>query len=101
MTTQNARLSLESCAELIRDVHDFPKKGIVFKDITPLLDSAPHFDGTRELFTVAAGRARVTAEETDCELAEGDTAHYRADVEHCIANPANDPLRGFLVVTYR
>jgi len=43
MTTQNARLSLESCAELIRDVHDFPKKGIVFKDITPLLDSAPHF----------------------------------------------------------
>ncbi len=26
--------------ELIRDVPDFPKKGIVFKDITPLLQSA-------------------------------------------------------------
>ncbi len=25
--------------ELVRDVHDFPKKGIVFKDITPLLQN--------------------------------------------------------------
>ena len=43
MTTQNARISLEACSNLIRDVPDFPKKGIVFKDITPLLDSGPHF----------------------------------------------------------
>lgn len=27
----------EKIKSLIRDVHDFPKKGIVFKDITPLL----------------------------------------------------------------
>ena len=32
---------INSLAKMLRDVHDFPKKGIVFKDITPLLgDSA-------------------------------------------------------------
>jgi adenine phosphoribosyltransferase len=29
-----------SLEKYIRDVHDFPKKGIVFKDITPMLQSA-------------------------------------------------------------
>jgi adenine phosphoribosyltransferase len=29
----------------IRDIHDFPKEGIVFKDITPLLASAEGFRG--------------------------------------------------------
>ena len=28
---------------LIRDVPDFPKKGIIFKDITPLLKHPPAF----------------------------------------------------------
>ncbi|HKQ49034.1 MAG TPA: adenine phosphoribosyltransferase [Phycisphaerae bacterium] len=33
--------NVEGLARMLRDVHDFPKKGIVFKDITPLLsDSA-------------------------------------------------------------
>ncbi len=33
--------NVEGLAKMLRDVHDFPKKGIVFKDITPLLsDSA-------------------------------------------------------------
>lgn len=34
-----ASLSLEKVRSLIRDVPDFPKKGIVFKDITPVLSS--------------------------------------------------------------
>ncbi len=42
-------------AAFIKDVPDFPKKGIVFKDITPLLGDyytavtslAPSLDGTR------------------------------------------------------
>jgi len=33
---------------IIRDVPDFPKKGIVFKDITPLLGDAAAFDATIE-----------------------------------------------------
>lgn len=65
------------------------------------LDSSPHFDGTRELFTVASGEASVTAGATHCELAVGDSAHYRADVEHSIGNRGNTPLTGYLVVTYK
>jgi len=33
----------EEIKALVRDVPDFPKPGIVFKDITPLLTSAPAF----------------------------------------------------------
>ena len=36
----NAKLtipSVEGLAKILRDIHDFPKPGIVFKDITPLL----------------------------------------------------------------
>jgi adenine phosphoribosyltransferase len=34
---------MDKLKRAIRDVVDFPKKGIVFKDITPLLQSAPLF----------------------------------------------------------
>ena len=34
----------------IRDIHDFPKPGIVFKDITPLVSNGPLFRKTIELF---------------------------------------------------
>lgn len=35
--------SLTALARLVRDVPNFPKKGIVFKDITPLLGHGPSF----------------------------------------------------------
>ena len=41
--TAAAALPLASCAGLIRDINDFPKPGIVFKDITPLLADGPCF----------------------------------------------------------
>ncbi len=65
------------------------------------LDSAPHFDGTRELFTVSSGRAELVAGATECRLEPGDSAHYRADVAHRIRNSGTEPLVGYLVVTYR
>lgn len=34
---------MQELKEIIRDVHDFPKKGIVFKDITTLLQDARSF----------------------------------------------------------
>lgn len=37
------RLHLARLRELIRDVRDFPKPGVVFKDITPLLADAAGF----------------------------------------------------------
>ena len=63
------------------------------------LKSAPHFEGTRELFTVTEGEASIVTGETSCELATGDSAHYRADCEHRITNTGRELLTGFLVVT--
>ncbi|MCL2760399.1 MAG: adenine phosphoribosyltransferase [Desulfuromonadales bacterium] len=40
---------MEELKEIIRDVHDFPKKGIVFKDITTLLADAKSFHKMIEL----------------------------------------------------
>ncbi|MBI4372251.1 MAG: hypothetical protein HY585_00820, partial [Candidatus Omnitrophica bacterium] len=34
-------MDLDTLKSLIRDVPDFPKKGIIFKDITPLLKDGP------------------------------------------------------------
>ncbi len=81
------------------------EKNVEFYDISlqpgAALESAPHFDGTRELFTVSSGRARIEADQTVCELDTGDTAHYRADIPHSIINISDETLRGYLVVTYR
>ena len=64
------------------------------------LQSAPHFEGTRELLTITSGSARVVAGDSDCRLAAGDSAHYHADQEHVIENVSDDELLAFLVVTY-
>ena len=37
-------MSVESLAQAIRDIQDFPKPGIVFKDITPVLRDANLFE---------------------------------------------------------
>ena len=68
---------------------------------TASLESAPHFDGTRELFTVATGKAEISAGSTRCELSAGDSAHFRADIDHTIHNPGKHTLKGYLVVSYR
>ena len=34
-------MNIQQLRELIRDIPDFPKKGIIFKDITPLLKNGP------------------------------------------------------------
>lgn len=42
---------------LIRDVHDYPQPGVVFKDITPLLADAAAFAAT--IAALAAGHERI------------------------------------------
>jgi len=58
-------MSLESSAEslkaLIRDVPDFPKPGIVFKDITTLLKDPIAFRRSLDLFTALCGDHPVDA----------------------------------------
>ncbi|GGK56053.1 helix-turn-helix domain-containing protein [Amphritea balenae] len=63
------------------------------------LVSAPHFEGTKELLTVTKGAARLTAGDNSRNLAEGDSAHYRGDLEHSIDNCGDDELICYLVVT--
>ena len=53
--TQN----LERLRSLIRDVPDFPKQGIVFKDITPLLGDPVAFSTAIDVIVVHFGRGNV------------------------------------------
>ncbi len=65
------------------------------------LKSAAHIEGARELLTVTQGSASIESGTTHCVLGVGDSAHYRADLEHCIENTGKDELVCFLVVTYQ
>lgn len=53
--SSHAEISLNQVSEFIRDVPDFPKPGITFKDITPLLGNAVAF---RTVIAEMARRAR-------------------------------------------
>ena len=50
---------LEHIRSLIRDVTDFPQKGIVFKDITPLLADEVGFSSVIDIIVVHYGRGNV------------------------------------------
>jgi len=64
------------------------------------LDSAAHFEGAKELFTIHEGSVEIESGKDNCKLKKGDSAHYRADVEHRIINTSSSEVHGFLVVTY-
>lgn len=51
--------TIERVKSLIRDVPDFPKPGIVFKDITPLLADDDGFSSVIDLIVVHYGRGNV------------------------------------------
>lgn len=65
------------------------------------LNSSPHFEGTKELLTISSGTGQLNAGGNVVTLLTGDSAHYRADVEHTIINNGESELIGFLVVTYK
>ena len=65
------------------------------------LKSAAHFDGAKELFTVVEGEAEIESGSSHCTLGTGDSAHYRADMEHCIKNTGQQTLVAYLVVSYQ
>jgi adenine phosphoribosyltransferase len=51
--------TIERLRGLIRDVPDFPQKGIVFKDITPLLADEDAFSSVIDLIVVHHGRGNI------------------------------------------
>jgi transcriptional regulator with XRE-family HTH domain len=80
------------------------EKSIEFYEISiapgAALTSAAHFEGTKELFPLNKGSVAIVSEVDQCTLKKGDSAHYRADVEHSIRNVGNGRAEGYLVVTY-
>jgi transcriptional regulator with XRE-family HTH domain len=65
------------------------------------LNSAAHFQGTREFLTVEQGKLRVTSGTEKSELNRGDSASYRADVPHVLENLGKSDATVFLVVIYQ
>ncbi len=65
------------------------------------LRSAAHFEGTREFLTVQKGKVTVVSDTETTELNRGDSASYRADVTHEIANSSRTDALVFLVVIYQ
>ncbi|MDF1530215.1 MAG: XRE family transcriptional regulator [Sedimenticola sp.] len=80
------------------------EKSIEFYEISiapgEALTSAAHFEGTKELFTLHKGSVEIQSSTDLCILKKGDSAHYRADVEHSIRNIGSGRAEGYLVVTY-
>jgi adenine phosphoribosyltransferase len=52
-------MDIEQIKALIRDVHDFPEPGVVFKDITPVLADPIAFSTITDLMVVRFGRGNV------------------------------------------
>jgi len=52
-------VDIEQVKALIRDIPDFPKEGVVFKDITPLLADELAFSTVIDLIVVHFGRGNV------------------------------------------
>jgi adenine phosphoribosyltransferase len=50
---------VERLREAIRDVEGFPKEGIIFKDITPILGDAELFRAAIDLLSASAGGVKV------------------------------------------
>ncbi len=65
------------------------------------LSSSAHFEGTRELLTIASGQAEIESGDTRRSLGKNDTASYRADLSHSISNVGKGRLICYLVVTSR
>ncbi|MDP6443357.1 MAG: XRE family transcriptional regulator [Pirellulaceae bacterium] len=64
------------------------------------LRSAPHFEGTREFLTVERGRVEVNSGDAQVALGKGDSASYRADLPHAVANVGRAEAVLYLVVIY-
>ena len=65
------------------------------------LRSAPHFEGTREFLTVEKGRVIIESGHSSVTLTRGDSANYKADVPHRIANAGKGEAVVFLVDIYK
>ncbi len=71
MKTNQTSVSLEDCKQLIRDIPDFPKKGVVFKDITPLLGNGPCFQEVVNRIAALCAQKELRPDILACPEARG------------------------------
>lgn len=80
------------------------EKDVEFYEVTlspgGVLDSAPHFKGTREFLTVQSGSVIVKSGGKEVEINKGDSVQYAADIEHSIVNRGKKNAVLFLVDIY-
>jgi len=82
--------NVEELRRAIRDIPDFPKPGIVFKDITPLLGNGPLF---RRTIDILADRYRNKSVDTVLGIESrgfivGAALAYRLGAGFCIVRKA-------------
>ncbi len=72
------KLTIESIQELILDVPDFPKAGITFKDITPVLSNGEAFQSITQHFSDAIpdGTTKLVAVESRGFIFGSAIAHH-------------------------
>lgn len=58
-TTTDPTPALQLLSGLIRDIPDFPKPGIIYRDITPLLADAHGFAASLDLLTAAHAQQQI------------------------------------------
>lgn len=64
------------------------------------LGSAPHAVGTEEHLTAQSNGLSVRTAAGEQVISTGETARYRADVDHEISNAGREPARALMVVVY-
>ena len=64
------------------------------------LHAEAHPEGTREFITVFQGQLCVGVNQQECQLAEGDSIHFRADRPHTYRNPGQSLMKAHLVIQY-
>ncbi len=65
------------------------------------LSSAPHAPGTNEHLTALSDGLKVETAHGVQPISAGETARYRADVEHEISNDSKTTARALMVVMYQ
>lgn len=65
------------------------------------LESEPHQQGSEEFITVLDGKVSVEIGSNKAVLGEGDSIHYRADLQHTIRNVADSASKIYMVVNYQ
>jgi len=93
----------EGCEiQVISPIHMAGELELYLVELKPeaSLDSRPHFPGAEEFTTAIDGRVEVICGDHKEIIESGDTAHYDADIEHCLTNTGKKSALLYMVLRY-